>query len=85
MTSSRSQTTPDGPDEVWDGLFHGCAWAAFVELAVAHGGPPPADAARQLAFRYYEEELARRNACHGVQPTADPPSFDKHPHPLYGC
>jgi hypothetical protein len=52
---------PSDPDDIWDGLFHGCAWAAFIELAVATGGPPPAEHTRRLAYRMYEEELARRN------------------------
>lgn len=65
MTSDPQPRLPGGWDEVWDGLFHGCAWAAFVELAAATGSSPPQDATRRLAFRYYEEELARRNAAGG--------------------
>lgn len=54
-------TTKSEPDDIWGNLFHGCAWAAYVEMAVATGGPPPAEPTRRLAYRLYEEELARRN------------------------
>jgi hypothetical protein len=53
---------PDAePDDILDDLFHGCAFAAYVELAVACGGVPDMEATRLLAFRYYEEELARKH------------------------
>lgn len=45
-------------DEILDDLFHGCAFAAYVELAVACRGVPDSEATRRLAFRYFEEELA---------------------------
>ena len=48
-------------DQILDDLFHGCAFAAYVELAVSCGGVPDSDATRRLAFRYYEEELSARN------------------------
>ncbi|MDX2059683.1 MAG: hypothetical protein SFV24_17865 [Gemmatimonadales bacterium] len=48
-------------DDILDDLFHGCAFAAFVELAIERGALPDAEATRQRAFRYYEEELARKN------------------------
>ncbi|GIW86357.1 MAG: hypothetical protein KatS3mg108_0681 [Isosphaeraceae bacterium] len=48
-------------DDILDDLFHGCAFAAFVELAIEQKGPPDMEATRQRAFRYYEEELARKN------------------------
>lgn len=47
-------------DDILDDLFHGCAFAAYVELAIATGGPPESEATRRLAFRYYEEELKRK-------------------------
>lgn len=49
-------------DEILDDLFHGCAWAAFVELAAATGRTPDIEATRRLAYRYYEEALAEKNA-----------------------
>ena len=48
-------------DEILDDLFHGCAFAAYVELAFACGGEPESDAVRRLAYRYYEELLGTKN------------------------
>lgn len=48
-------------DEILDDLFHGCAFAAFVEQAIAQGGPPDREATRLRAFRYYEEALREKN------------------------
>ena len=45
-------------DRLLDDLFHGCAFAAYVELAVVCGGVPDSDATRRLAYRHYKEELA---------------------------
>lgn len=53
--------TDEREDLLLDDLFHGCAFAAYVELAIACGGVPDSDATRRLAYRYYEEELAARN------------------------
>lgn len=47
-------------DDILDDLFHGCAFAAYIELAREAGGPPDCEATRRLAFRYFEEELAVR-------------------------
>lgn len=47
-------------DDILDDLFHGCAFAAFVEQAALTGGSPCPEATRRLAFRYYEEALAER-------------------------
>ena len=52
-------------DDILDDLFHGCAFAAFVELAAACGGPPDSEAIRRLAYRHYEEALRERNAVGG--------------------
>jgi len=48
-------------DDILDELFHGCAWAAYIDQAHAEQGPPDIEATRRRAFRYYEEELARKN------------------------
>ena len=53
--------TKQPDDEFWDDLFHGCAWAAYVELAAACRGQPDTEETRRLTYRYYEEELAERN------------------------
>lgn len=52
-------------DDIPDDLFHGCAFAAFVELSIERKGPPDMEATRERAFRYYEVELARRNRLRG--------------------
>ena len=51
--------TPD--DDILDDLFHGCAWAAYIDQAHAERGRPHIAATRRRAFRYYEQELARKN------------------------
>jgi hypothetical protein len=48
-------------DELLDDIFHGCAFAAFVEQAIAQGGPPDREATRVRAYRYYEDALAAKN------------------------
>ncbi len=50
-------------DEVWDSLFHGCAWAAYIDQAAEENRfPPDSEATRRRCYRYYEEELARKNS-----------------------
>jgi hypothetical protein len=49
-------------DDILDSLFHGCAFAAFIDQAVLQGGPPDSEATRRRAYAYYEEELAEKNA-----------------------
>jgi len=48
--------------DIWDDLFHGCAWSAYLDQAAADQGWPDSEATRRLAFRYYEEVLAEKNA-----------------------
>jgi len=49
-------------DDIWDSLFHGCAWAAYLEiLAATKQFPPDSEATRRLAYQYYEQELAEKN------------------------
>lgn len=52
-------------DDILDDLFHGCAFAAFVEQSIAQGGPPDREATRLRAYRYYEEALAEKNRGKG--------------------
>lgn len=47
----------DTLDTILDDLFHGCAVAAFVELANKRGVFPDQEATRQLAYRFYEDAL----------------------------
>jgi hypothetical protein len=49
-------------DDMLDDLFHGCAFAAFVEQAIAQGGPPDMEATKRRAFHLYEEALASKTA-----------------------
>lgn len=48
-------------DAFWDDIFLGCAWDAYVELAMLTKAPPDSEETRILAYRYYEETLATRN------------------------
>jgi hypothetical protein len=48
-------------DEILDGPFHACAFAAFVEQAHAQQGWPDSEATRQRAYQLYEQALAEKN------------------------
>jgi hypothetical protein len=49
-------------DDFWEDIFHGAAWAAYMEILLETGQfPPDAEATRRRAFRYYEESLAEKN------------------------
>jgi hypothetical protein len=51
----------DNPD-ILDDLFHGCAWAAYLEVWQQTGQfPPDSEATRRRAYQLYEESLAARN------------------------
>ena len=54
-------------EDILDSLFHGCAFAAFLDQAAAEGGWPSPEATRVRAYRYYEAELAEKNR----RPAAD--------------
>ena len=45
-------------DPIWDDLFHACALAAYVRVAVETGRAPDREQTRRLAYRLYEAELA---------------------------
>jgi hypothetical protein len=47
-------------DEFYHDVFHGSAWAAYIDQAIAEQGWPGEERTRARAYRYYEEELARR-------------------------
>ncbi len=49
-------------DDIWESLWHGCAWAAFLDEAAERRGPPDPEATKRRAYRYYEEALAEKNA-----------------------
>ncbi len=52
-----SELDPD----IFDDLFHGGAWAAFLDQGHIEGGLPDSEATRRRAYQYYEEELRTRN------------------------
>ena len=52
-------------DEILDDLLHGCALAAFVDLAIACRGYPESEATKRLACQYYEEAIAAKDARSG--------------------
>jgi hypothetical protein len=59
-------------DEILDGLFHACAWRAYLEQAADERKfPPDSEATRRRAYRYYEDALAEKNlrAAETVAPT----------------
>lgn len=48
-------------DDFLDDLFLGCAFAAWVDQAAEEQNWPDEEKTRQLAYCYYEEELAERH------------------------
>jgi hypothetical protein len=54
-------------DDILDGLFHGCALAAFLEQAEAEQGWPESEATKQRAYRYYEDALAAKNRSRAAE------------------
>jgi hypothetical protein len=57
----RCKTMTNDPDDILDGLFHACAFAAFLAEAQAQQGWPDMEATRRRAFAYYEQDLAVKN------------------------
>lgn len=47
-------------DDILDDLFHGCAIVAYLEQARVQQAWPDREATRRLAYRLYEDELARK-------------------------
>ncbi len=60
--------------EIFDDVFHGCALAAYIEVAQAMGGPPDSETTRRLAYRMFEQALAEKQgrsiACTNAQDVA---------------
>ena len=50
-------------DDVLDGLFHGCALAAYLDQAAEERGWPSREGTRRRAFDYYEKALREKNAA----------------------
>jgi hypothetical protein len=51
----------DEYDDILDGLFHACAWAAYLDQAAEEQGWPDPEATRRRAYAYYEKALAEKN------------------------
>jgi len=52
--------TPDH-DDILDSLFHGCAWAAYLDQAAEERGWPSCEGTRRRAFDYFEQALREKN------------------------
>ena len=53
----------DTLDEILDDLFHGCAFAAYLQVgAELNCWPPPVEATRRRAYELYEQALAEKDA-----------------------
>jgi len=50
-----------GEEDILEDLFHGCAFAAFIEQAHLQQGEPCLELTRRLAYKLYEDALASRN------------------------
>ncbi len=60
---------PEPETNILDDTFHGAAFTAYVELAIASGGVPEEAATRRKACQLYEEALAER---HSVRDSGKP-------------
>ena len=48
-------------EDILDDLFHGCAFAAYLEIAAETGQwPPDSELTRVRAYQLYEQALAAR-------------------------
>jgi hypothetical protein len=56
-------------DDILDGLFHGCALAAYLDQAAEERGWPSSEGTRRRAFAYYEQALRERNVAKPPRPT----------------
>jgi len=48
-------------DDILDSLFHGCAWAAYLDQAAEERGWPSREGTRRRAFDYFEQALREKN------------------------
>jgi hypothetical protein len=49
-------------EDIWDSLFHGAAWQAYLEIyAQTKQYPPDSEATRRRAYELYEDALAEKN------------------------
>jgi hypothetical protein len=67
-------------DDIWDSLFHGAAWIAYLEIMRRTGqNPPDSEATRILTYQLYEKALAEKNG--GKKPKKQPSQREADP----GC
>ena len=50
---------PAAPDNLWDELFHSCAWEAYLTVASETGFPADSEKTKRLAYKLYEERIHR--------------------------
>ena len=63
--------TPDHLDDpLWDDLWHGVIWSAFVSVSVETGGWPDSRAVKTRAYELYEAELRSKTTDSQDQPPA---------------
>ena len=53
----------DDYDEILDDIFHGCALAAFLQVAFEQRAMPDAEVTRRRAYQLYEDVLRARNGA----------------------
>lgn len=56
----------DDLENLFSDPFHGCALAAFVEVARETGGMPPSAEVKKRAYQYYEQERKGR-ICRSIK------------------
>jgi hypothetical protein len=61
MRDNASITPESSDSNIFDDLFHGCAFQAYLDEARAVQGWPESEATRRRAYRYYEEALAEQD------------------------
>jgi hypothetical protein len=60
----------DEYDEILVGLFHACAWEAYLHQSHAQQGWPHPEATRQRAFAHYEQALPEKSRRTFARPEA---------------
>jgi hypothetical protein len=62
-TTMTHESSSADHDDILDSIWHGCAWAAYLDqMAEERHWPPDSEATRRRAYAYYDEALAEKNA-----------------------
>lgn len=80
---ARAADAGGATDDLFADPFHAIALFAYVRTATEVGGHPPVAATRRLAYRLYEDELARTNAAR-PRPSPGPGAILSDPAPTAG-